>query len=78
MTLKNYEVMCKILENERCEVTSTLQKDTALEISGIGYRLIKNVNIKMKKKEKKELMFNLQQIYKKRIIHVCYHNSFTL
>ena len=38
------EVMTEITEKEWNEITSTLQKDTAPGISGIGYKLIKNIN----------------------------------
>ena len=37
------EVMTEITEKEWNETTSTLQKDTAPGISGIGYKLIKNI-----------------------------------
>jgi len=36
--------MTEITEKEWNEITSTLQKDTAPGISGIGYKLIKNIN----------------------------------
>ena len=37
--------MTEITEKEWNETTSTLQKDTAPGISGIDYKLIKNINI---------------------------------
>src|SRR5437868_3505856 len=41
--------MTEITEKEWNETTSTLQKDTAPGISGIGYKLIKNINIESQK-----------------------------
>ena len=41
--------MTEITEKEWNETTSTLQKDTAPGISGISYKLIKNINIKSQK-----------------------------
>ena len=41
--------MTEITEKEWNETTSTLQKDIALGISGIGYKLIKNINIESQK-----------------------------
>ena len=41
--------MTEIIEKEWNKVTSILQKDTAPEISDIGYKLIKNINTESKK-----------------------------
>ena len=41
--------MTEIIEKEQNEITSTFQKNTVLGISGIGYKLIKNINIESQK-----------------------------